>query len=231
MNICSKFNVKREGPQLKNSQHSDVPKWTKKAFLSISGLLQGGVNDRRVQKTQGLLRAALISLIAEKPYDSIAVKEILDRGNVGRSTFYMHFRDKDDLLVSSIYEMLGPVPKLRSGGKGRDRLLWFSLPIFEHHYRHAHAWGDRIGTRGRAILHEHLRLVLAKIIGSSMKQEFGGALRKPLRQMPPDLVAEYVASTFVLVLNWWLDNKMPLPPKEINDIFRRLILPTLAAAY
>jgi AcrR family transcriptional regulator len=106
MNVCSKFNVKREGPQLKNSRHSDVPKWTKKAFLSINGLLQGGVNDRRVQKTQGLLRAALISLIAEKPYDSIAVREILDRANVRRSTFYMHFRDKDDLLVSGIYEML-----------------------------------------------------------------------------------------------------------------------------
>src|SRR5512146_1858832 len=93
------------------------------------------VADRRVQKTQNLLRAALISLIAEKPYDSIVVKEILDRANVGRSTFYMHFRDKDDLLVSGMYEMVGP-PPVTTGpypGKGYDRLLWFSLPVFEHH--------------------------------------------------------------------------------------------------
>lgn len=117
--------------------------------------------DRRIQKTQSLLRGALLSLVAEKPYDSIVVKEILDRANVGRSTFYTHFRDKDDLLVTGIYDMLGPMPlAARTGARGVDWILWFSLPIFEHHYHHAHAWGDRIGTKGRTILHEHLRRVL-----------------------------------------------------------------------
>jgi len=57
------------------------------------------VNDRRIQKTKNLLHQALGSLIREKPYDAIVVKEILDRANVGRSTFYTHFRDKDELLV------------------------------------------------------------------------------------------------------------------------------------
>ena len=184
------------------------------------------INDRRIQKTQNLLRRALGSLIAEKPYDSIVVKEILDRANVGRSTFYMHFQDKDDLLVSGIHEMLGPVPIRPSPGKGHDRFLWFSLPVFEHHYTHAHAWSDRIGIRGRAILHEHLRRVLAKIIRSSMKQELG-AVRTATRQIPADLMSEYVASTFVLLLNWWLDKKMFLSPKEMNDLFRKLISPTL----
>jgi AcrR family transcriptional regulator len=188
------------------------------------------VNDRRIQKTQNLLRGALGSLIAEKPYDSIVIKEILDRANVGRSTFYMHFQDKDDLLVSGIHEMLGPVPTRPSPEKGHDRFLWFSLPVFEHHFRHAHAWGDRIGIRGRAILHEHLRRVLAKIIRSSMKQELG-AVRKPPRQIPADLLSECVASTFVLVLNWWLDHKMFLPPNEINNLFRKLISPVLIAVW
>lgn len=184
--------------------------------------------DRRIQKTLTLLREALISLIAEKPYDSIVVKEILDRANVGRSTFYTHFRDKDALLISGIYDMLGPVPSLaRSPGKGPDRILWFSLPVFEHHYRHAHAWGDRIGARGRAILHEHLRRVLTEIIAEVIDTRSRSA-RKSVGQFPRDLVAAYVASTFVLVLNWWLDKKMRLPPKEINEIFRVLTLPTLA---
>lgn len=189
------------------------------------------INDRRIRKTQNLLRGALVSLIAEKPYDSIVVKEILDRANVGRSTFYMHFRDKDDLLVSGIHEMLGPspLPARSSPGKGHDRFLWFSLPVFEHHYGHAHDWGDRIGTKGRAILHEHLRRVLAKVVASGMNQELR-AVRKPSRHIPADLVSEYVASTFVLVLNWWLDRRMPLSPKEINEVFRRLISPTLALA-
>src|SRR6516164_2810623 len=50
--------------------------------------------DRRIEKTQALLHEALGALIREKPYDEIVLKEILDRANVGRSTFYTHFRDK-----------------------------------------------------------------------------------------------------------------------------------------
>jgi AcrR family transcriptional regulator len=67
------------------------------------------VTGRRIQKTQNLLREALVSLIHEKNYDAIVVKEILDRANVGRSTFYTHFRDKDELLVSGIHDMLRSV--------------------------------------------------------------------------------------------------------------------------
>jgi AcrR family transcriptional regulator len=187
------------------------------------------IEDRRIQKTLSLLREALVSLIAEKPYDSIVVKEILDRANVGRSTFYTHFRDKDDLLVSGIHDVLGEVPSpTRTGGRSPDRILWFSLPIFEHHYRHAHAWGDRIGAKGRTILHEHLRRVLTGVIAGAMKKDYRPGRPSP-RQLPPEVVSAYVASTFVLVLNWWLGTRMRLPPKEINDVFRRLTSPTLAA--
>lgn len=87
------------------------------------------VTDRRIQKTQTLLRQALVSLIREKSYDLIAVKEILDRANVGRSTFYMHFRDKDELLVSGIHDMLRSVQSagLPSSTKRHEQLTSFSL--------------------------------------------------------------------------------------------------------
>ncbi len=188
-------------------------------------------NDRRIQKTQKLLRGALVSLLGEKPYDSIVVKEILERANVGRSTFYTHFQDKDALLVSGIHDMLGPVESTTqpTSKKPHERILWFSIPIFEYHYQHRHASGDRIGARGRAILREHLRKVLAQVIADVVKNEFR-TRRTPPRQVPADLLSEYVASTFVLVLNWWLDKRMPLRPRDINDVFHRLASPTLTAA-
>src|SRR3972149_11575951 len=58
------------------------------------------VLDRRVQKTRKLLQDALIELVAEKGYESVTIQEILDNANVGRSTFYAHFQDKDQLLHS-----------------------------------------------------------------------------------------------------------------------------------
>jgi Transcriptional regulator C-terminal region len=102
--------------------------------------------------------------------------------------------------------------------------------MLQHHYQHAHEWGDRIGPRRRTILHEHLRRVLTEIIAEVMNKGLR-ARKQSARQIPAEVVSANVASTFVLVLNWWLDKKMRLPPEEINDIFRSLTLPTLAAIY
>src|SRR5947207_8618855 len=98
---------------LQDNSPSFVRKRTRNHVCSYSfggHTVHVGIEDRRIQKTVKLLREALVSLISEKPYDSIVIKEILDRANVGRSTFYMHFRDKDELLLSGIHEMLGPIP-------------------------------------------------------------------------------------------------------------------------
>ena len=61
--------------------------------------------DRRIRRTQKSLHEALISLVLEKNYDSITVQEILDRADVGRSTFYAHFDGKDELLISGTHEL------------------------------------------------------------------------------------------------------------------------------
>jgi AcrR family transcriptional regulator len=190
------------------------------------------VKDRRVQKTQGLLREALVSLIHEKSYDAIAVKEILDRANVGRSTFYTHFRDKDELLVSGIHEMMRSLHStvLPSLAKGYEKIIRFSLPIFEYHDRHRHTGVARMGPKGRAIIHEHLQKVIADLIAEDVRKALQSR-RKAACQIPPSVVVQYVASTFILVLNWWAESKGPLRSPEANGLFRTLVLPTLAAIF
>jgi AcrR family transcriptional regulator len=186
--------------------------------------------DRRIEKTENLLRDSLISLIREKDYDSIAVKEILDRANVGRSTFYMHFRDKDELLVSGIHHMLGPVQSKanQSGEKPHEGFVRFSLPIFEYVDAHRHTSDARMGMRGRAIIHEHLRKVVAELIADHVKKASQGR-RRTSGRIPPDLLVSFIASTFILVLNWWVERKSTLSPKDVNELFHAMILPTLAA--
>jgi AcrR family transcriptional regulator len=190
------------------------------------------VKDRRVQKTETLLREALTSLIGEKAYDSIVVKEILDRANVGRSTFYTHFRDKDDLLASSIHEMILPARSMQlpSSAKPYEKIIRFSLPIFEqlqqHRDEHRRAGDAMMDDRSRALLHERLQNVLVELIGDDVEQCLRGR-QEAAAQMPPNVLVNYVASTFVLVLNWWVETDSPLAPKEVNDLFRALVLPTL----
>ena len=186
--------------------------------------------DRRIARTQKLLREALHSLIHERDYDSIAVKEILDRANVGRSAFYMHFHDKDDLLAASFHDIFGSVPSMRpeTSHHPTERILWFSLPIFEHLDRLRRAGDLRLGARGRAILHGHLQKALVELtageVGKSSQDR-----RKAAGQIPHELLVQWVASTFILVLNWWVDSRSKLSPKQVDDLFRALILPTLTS--
>jgi AcrR family transcriptional regulator len=188
--------------------------------------------DRRIQKTLKLLHEALGSLIREKPYDDIVVQEILDRANVGRSTFYMHFRDKDELLVSSIHDLLESVHTSKEAAppaRPDERILSFSLPVFEHIHQHLPRSRAKMGARGRAVVHGHLQKVLAERIAQDMSKHFHGR-RRLASKVPQDVLVQYIASTFILVLNWWAESRKPLPPVEPDALFRALVMPTLAAA-
>ena len=184
--------------------------------------------DRRVERTRGLLRGALASLIHEKPYDRIVVKEVLARANVGRSTFYAHFRDKDELLHSGIAEILRASAPATTAARSNphDRILWFSEPIFEHIEGHLNAPAARAKAKGQAIVHEHLERVLVELIVTGLKQVDRRHLTNE-RGIPLDLLAAYVASTFVLVLDWWVESKDRLSASEVNKLFRALVVPTL----
>ena len=187
--------------------------------------------DRRIQKTEALLREALAALLREKPYDDIVVKEILHRANVGRSTFYTHFRDKDELLLSGIRDMLrlgGPASSERVPTTPCDRLLWFSLPVFEHIDKHRRTGEAAMHPQGRRVIHEHLLHAITELI----EHEVGAAVRRRRAgsavPASPDLLVRWIASTFVLVLNWWVEDDSPLSARDADRLFRGLIEPSLA---
>jgi AcrR family transcriptional regulator len=181
--------------------------------------------DRRIRRTRALLHEALTSLIREKPYEGISVKDVLKRADVGRSTFYAHFHSKDELLVSGIGEMLrGAYAQPTAQGMKGDGFTRFSLPLFEHIQQHRVASGVRSDASVWATAHEHLRRIMADVIARELKKD--SRQRRPGAQgIPPDLFAQHVASTFLVVLDWWVRSKSPLPPRELNELFQKLTVP------
>ena len=87
--------------------------------------------DRRVGKTRKALKEALTDLILEKGYESVTVQDVIDRADVGRSTFYAHFVDKDDLLMAILadLEMPGLDP---TSWKADDPAFGWTLALFRH---------------------------------------------------------------------------------------------------
>ena len=182
--------------------------------------------DRRVVKTERLLRDALGSLIHEKIYDSIAIREILERANVGRSAFYTHFPDKDALLVAGIRRTLAELPSraLPPSVHRFAPFVSFSRGLFEHIESVRHTGSAMKSRKGRAIVHHHLRQVLLGTVADAFRRT---ALHGDNR-LPPALLAEYIVATFLMVLDWWVDSDSALSAAEVDDIFLSLVLPTLA---
>lgn len=184
--------------------------------------------DRRVHKTRALLQEALLALVREKPYDEISIQEILDRADVGRSTFYAHYRGKHELLVSVLDRMLEAFRARRPdpAGSSADRLTWFSLPLLEHIDQHRHTSRSRMGTRGRAVLHRQVERAIERHVAVDISAL---ATTRPPQSIPGEILARYVASTFVLVLDWWVDSADALSARQADAAFRALVRPTLDA--
>lgn len=178
------------------------------------------LDDRRVGKTRQGLHEALASLIHEKSYDAIAIKELLSRANVGRSTFYTHYRNKGELLKSGVHDALGA--SVHAGGctdaNGAADLLRFSLPLLRHigAYR-----GPNVssGVQRNAIVHDHLAAAIAAFVAAGIRQ-----VPQPMR----NLVAAHVASAFVLVVNRWMTRHEALSPETADEWFRTLTEPVLS---
>jgi AcrR family transcriptional regulator len=184
--------------------------------------------DRRVQRTRSLLHEALVTLLHQQSYEKIAVQDILDQANIGRSTFYTHFRDKDDLLIEGLRDIIRSIETVKSPSstKWPEALIWFSLPGSEHVEERRRASRLKIGPHWRMVLHQQLQRILVEAITRQVKQ-CTVAHRKSFGQIPSELLVEHIASTFTLVLNWWVEQKEPFSSREADLLFRSLILPVL----
>lgn len=189
--------------------------------------------DRRVERTRRLLHRALMSLIVEKRYESITVQEILDRADVGRSTFYMHYRDKDELLADGLRHLNSLLDSAQSAtavptGRSYEKIIGFSLVMFEHVAGHRKLLRALLDSSAESVVRRELQAVLTANVGREVEKEFQKRKRTALA-LPPELLTHSLVSTYISLLTWWLNSKHPLPPKEMDEAYRFLVLPCLAS--
>ena len=181
--------------------------------------------DRRVQRTRELLQKALTELISERGYDAITIQDIVDRANVGRTTFYLHYRSKDDLFMSC-HEAI--VNEFHSGPLyphplSREELLSPEAPPgMIAAYRHLEEAWVRLypifqGKDGPLIL-RRLRDWSAQEIEANLRAAFAGADST----IPFDVLANYLAGAQIALVHWWLEKRQPHAPENLAQTFHRL---------
>lgn len=182
-------------------------------------------HDRRSRRTHRLLAEAFVALLSEHRYSELTVQDILDRADIGRTTFYRHYWDKDDLLASEMERVIDVLSR-HANTSTHERVL--SLPSFGifQHVQEQHAL-YRALVRGQAI-----DLVLTTIqtrLREQVEQHWRQILAKPIDDLSVQVTAQSVVGTFVTLLQWWMENDMPLSPAQMDAYFHQLTLPGVQA--
>jgi AcrR family transcriptional regulator len=175
--------------------------------------------DARARRTCERLGGALITLIQEKPVAEVTIQEVLDRADVGRSTFYLHYRGKDDLLLSQLEGFLDLMSTMLSKRKDRSPRLVPVAEMFDH-----------IG---------HQNKLLRTISDAGFLPDFydlaqgyfeRGIARRLLesKRLPDcstaelELRATAIAGSLLSLLRWWMDRGQQVSPQQMDDLFHRM---------
>jgi AcrR family transcriptional regulator len=179
------------------------------------------MEDRRVRRTRTALVEAFLGLVVERGYERITIQDILDRADVGRSTFYAHYRDKEALLVSCFdglgAELVTDLDALTSGPP--------SIALFRHAYRNRPIYRALCGRPGGTVVQRHLHAIVTAALRAHLQPQLAAAGSR----IPVEAMAEFHASALIGLLIWWVGRDFTGGPDAIADLYGALAGPGILA--
>lgn len=186
--------------------------------------------DRRVNRTCRLLRESLMDLIVEKGYDAVTIEDITERAELGRTTFYLHYRDKEELLLESIDAIADELTEkiyveILSDNENQidlDHPKRFRPVIFVFRHANENRRLYQIIFRGEGTTAAATRI--RKIIFDAAKTFFNlqvdRSIRNKLSEAQVEIIAAYFSSALMGFLTWWLETGSSYSPEEMGEYFR-----------
>jgi len=180
--------------------------------------------DRRSVRTREALREALLMLILERGWDAIAVQDLCERANIGRSTFYTHYPNKDALLVGSLDELRAALRQSAMAGRaaGQSGDFGFALGLIEHAHEQRRLFRALVGRRSGYVVQQRFKEMVIKLVGEELPTGDAAGLPRAAAQ-------RWIAGAFVELLGWWIEQRSLLPPAELAAMFEALARPVWLA--
>jgi AcrR family transcriptional regulator len=177
-------------------------------------------DDRRSTRTRNLLDQAFYELMQKKRYDDITVQDILDQADVGRSTFYAHYQDKEDLLMHSLEDVMDLFVQHVEGEEGRQPSI-LTEDFFQHIQENrqlyqAIAWG-----RGMELLFDKGQTQVSRNIAAHLASQVKAGEEPAI---PVEVTATYLSGAFLVLIKWWVENKFPYSPRQMSEMFQSLAM-------
>ena len=192
--------------------------------------------DRRILRTRRSLREALFALILESGYDSVTIEDITARADLGRTTFYLHYRDKEDLLMCSVRDLvddliqqLSSLP-LQEWNSQSDPTLAADLltpaisRAFSHVAQNANLYRIILRGEGSYSAIQRLRLILTDAV-STLIQHFSDQPGLSLNPtVPVEIFVHGLVGAWIGLVTWWLDHDQKLTPEQMAVMYHEMFL-------
>jgi AcrR family transcriptional regulator len=179
--------------------------------------------DRRIQKTRKLLSQALLELILEKGYERVTVQDILDRANVGRSTFYTHYENKELLLRDGPrnlgFSLFGGSDKAAAQLAPNSRQMGFR-GLFQHVSQNLPLAKAMLGKSSGKIMLDSFRTQISRTISDYYRSHF---FDKKQDKLLLSYLSEAAASAVCSLLTFWVDHDLSLSVDEISSHCQRIV--------
>lgn len=156
------------------------------------------VPDRRVLKTRLALREAMLSLLTEHGWDDLSIQEICERANVGRSTFYLHFDSKDDLLSESLNDLREALTATAATGVTQLRPFAFLPGLLAHMDENRRVFRNVVGRRSGYGVERRFREMVFQLTEQDLARQNIAESQRPMQ-------ARYLAGGIVDLMAWWVD--------------------------
>jgi len=183
--------------------------------------------DRRVLRTRKMLFDALIDLMIEKGYEAVTVQDIIDRADVGRSTFYAHYYDKEQLLLANIKQLRAHLIERTAApppDEPEDARFRFSLVMLRHVEQNERLYHAVVGKQSGTAVMQHMRTMLAEVA----REEIDRLLARGELPVPGEVATEFVVGTFLTVLSWRMERRERPNAEECDRLFHRLVFAGLS---
>jgi len=184
--------------------------------------------DPRVKRTRRLLRDALVSLILEKDFASISIKEITERAEVAYITFFRHFESLDQLLMEVLDEGLGELQdhiETLAKQSETSALETEGRLIFEYIQQKADLF--RILFKSQSVTRVRKKVVqnIAVIFQKSCLP-----LARSGNQTTTAILSNHIATSLLALIEWWLDNSMQPASAQMGKVYKSLIIDSTVGA-
>ena len=180
--------------------------------------------DRRTRRTRQLLRDAFVALLKEKRYEDVSVQDIIELADVARSTFYVHYVDKEDLLVGR-WGVFASNLGVHVEGLKHDENKQHSILSTLGWFHHIKAQGDLLKIIAKDPAMDLAMKTLHGILLEDMQMRIQNHLpENGNASIPPSLVTDYLAGSLMTLLKWWVKQGMSYPPERMDEIFQQLVM-------